>query len=283
MSKLRTNSAHVVSLVVVALAILASVGGIVVDGLYQDNLLVTSGFYGNDLVTLLVAVPLLAGSLIFAIRGSMRAQLVWLGMLVYMVYNFSFYLFGAAFNSLFLVYVALFALSIFALISGSIRLDAERINKKFWTGRPVKWICGYMLLVGLILGGLWISLSLNYIITGQVPDVIVAVDHPTNVIGALDLSLIVPLFLVGAIWLWQRQPRGYVLAAIANVNGSVYMLALAASTISAVQAGASEELSQVALWGFVGTGCLIATLFLFGIFGQLSYHLSSKRNIAFGE
>lgn len=281
MFKAKAKTAHVVSAVVVLLAAVASIGGIVIDDLYRDNLLVASGFVGNDLVTLLVAVPLLAGSLILTMRGSPRATPVWLGMLVYMVYNFSFYLFGAAFNSLFLVYVALFALSIVALLCGLAALDAAGISEKFRQSRSVRWISGYMLLVGLILGGLWISLSLSYVITGEVPEVILAVDHPTNVIAALDLSLIVPLFLVGAIWLWRRQPWGYVLAAMANVNGSVYMLALAVSTVSAVQAGASEALSQVALWGVVGAGCLMASLFLFGIFGRLSSRSSSTRSKAF--
>ena len=86
-------------------------------------------------------------------------------MLVYMVYNFSFYLFGAVFNSLFLVYVAPFALSIVVLIGGLAALDAKGISEKFRTGRSVNWISGYMLLVGLILDGLWISLSLSYVIT----------------------------------------------------------------------------------------------------------------------
>ena len=46
-----------------------------------------------------------------------------------------------------------------------------------------------------------------------------------------------------------------------NVKGTVYMMALAA-TITAVQSGASEDLSQVGLWAFIGAGSLIASLVL---------------------
>ena len=78
------------SAMIALLAAVASVGGIVVDDLYRDNQLVASTFYGNDLVTLLVAVPVLIGSLILSARNSLRAQSIWFGMLVYMAYNFAF-------------------------------------------------------------------------------------------------------------------------------------------------------------------------------------------------
>ncbi len=264
MLQTKFKSAYVLSAIVAILAIVASAEGLFLGALYRDNSLVTSAFRGNDLVTLIVAVPMLVAALVLSMRGSQRAQLVWLGMLDYTLYNFAFYLFGAAFNSLFLIYVALFALSIFALIFGLVALDVKGISEQFRDSTPVKWISGYMLFVALFLGGFWISISLSYIFTGQIPQMIVAVDHPTNVTAALDLSMVVSVYVLGANWLWKRQPWGYVLAAIANVKGAVYMLALAASAVSTVQAGASEDLSQVALWGFIGVGCLIASLFLFG-------------------
>jgi len=46
-------------------------------------------------------------------------------MLLYSLYNATFYLFGAAFNSLFLVYTAVFTLSGFALMFGLLSLDGE--------------------------------------------------------------------------------------------------------------------------------------------------------------
>ena len=82
----------------VAGSIAASLGGLVPRAPYRDNALVTGGWLGNDLVTLLVAAPLLALACVGAARGSARWTLVWLGMLDYTLYNFAFYLFGAALN-----------------------------------------------------------------------------------------------------------------------------------------------------------------------------------------
>ena len=264
MSRTKSICAYVLSAIIAILTIVASAGGLFLSDLYRDNLLVTAGWFGNDLVTLAVAAPMLIAALILSMRGSQRAQLVWLGMLDYTLYNYAFYLFGAAFNRFFLIYVALFTLSIFALIFGLAKLDVNAISQKFHARTSVRWISGFMLFVALGLTGVYVAQSLGFVATGQLPDIVVKSGHPTSVVFALDLSLVVPFFVLGAIWLWQRRPWGYVLAAIVNVKGAVYMLALSAVTVSAVQAGASKDLSQVALWGFIGAGSLIASLFLLG-------------------
>jgi hypothetical protein len=264
MSNTKPTSAYVLSAIIAVLALVAAGGGLLIDDLYQGNALVTAGWYGNDLVTLLVAIPTLVVSLVLSVRGSRRAQLVWLGMLAYILYNFAYYLFGAAFNSFFLLYVALFDLSMFALIFALARLDVGDIGRGFRSGTPVRWIAGYMVFVALGLTVVYGVQSLSFVVTGQVPEIVMLTGHVTNVVFALDLSLVVPWFVLGAIWLWQRRPWGYVLASVVNVKGAVYMLALSAVTVSAVRAGESDDLSQVGLWGFIGVASLVASLLLLG-------------------
>jgi hypothetical protein len=185
-------------------------------------------------------------------------------MLAYTLYNFAYYLFGAAFNSLFLIYVALFDLSMFALIFALVRLDVNDIGRGFRASTPVRWIAGYMGFVALGLTVVYGAASLDFVATGQVPEIVTLTGHLTSIVYALDLTLVVPWFVLGAIWLWQRRPWGYVLATILNVKGAAYMLALSAVTISAVHAGASEDLSQVGLWGAIGVLSLVASVFLLG-------------------
>jgi hypothetical protein len=64
--------AAMLSAIVAVLALVASAGGLFISGLYRDNSFVTAAWSGNDLVTLIVAVPLLAGSARLAIDGSRR-------------------------------------------------------------------------------------------------------------------------------------------------------------------------------------------------------------------
>ncbi len=197
-------------------------------------------------------------------RGSQRAQLVWLAMLDYTLYNFAFYVFAAAFNWFFLIYVALFTLSIFALIFGLVNIDVNGISQKFPARTPVKWISGYMLFVAVGLSTVHITQSLCFVVTGQLPPIVVKTGHPTNVIPALDLSLLVPIFVLGAIWLWKRRPWGYVLAAMSIVNGAVYTLVLTVVSLWAANAGVPGASAEIPLWFFLTTAGLIASLFLLG-------------------
>jgi hypothetical protein len=68
--------------------------------------------------------------------------------------------------------------------------------------------------------------------------------------------------MLAAVWLWRREPWGYVLATIVSVKGAVYMLALSASTLSGVWAGASDDASANGLWGGIGLLSLLAAVLL---------------------
>jgi hypothetical protein len=191
-------------------------------------------------------------------RGSRRAELVWFGLLAYTLYNYAFYLFGSALNSFFLLYVVLFTLSIFALMFGLTSVGQEG-PPVFGAKTPAKLIAGYMLLVTILLGSFWTIVSLGHVITGDVPAIVTATGSNTLLIAALDLSMVVSFGVLGAIWLWKRRPWGYALATIWNVKGAVYMAALSAASASAFLAGASSDLFQIALWGPIGLGCLVAS------------------------
>jgi len=181
-----------------------------------------------------------------------------MGLLAYTLYNYAFYLFGVAFNSLFLVYVVLFTLSGFALVFGLLSLDATALYRQVQSDLPVRWISGFMLLVAVALGGFYVALSLQYVATGQVPAMIDAMGLHTNLIAALDLTMVVPVALLAAVWLWQDRPWGYVWATLWTVKGAVYMLALSAATVATVVAGPADDWMQLLLWGPIGIGCAIA-------------------------
>ena len=258
----KPKTAFILTPIIALLTITAAAGGLFIDGLYQGNLLLRSGWRGNDLITLLVATPLLIGSFVLALRGSARGTLVWLGMLAYVLYNFTYYLFGAAFNSFFLIYVALVDLAMIALIFALAKIETGRWANAFGERTPARWIAGYMIITALALTGLYSAWSLQFVSTGQVPEIVTNTGHLTSIVFALDLTLVVPWFILGAVWLWQRKPWGYVIATIVNVKGAVYMLALTFVTLSAARAGAVESAAEATPWVVIGLGSLVASLFL---------------------
>jgi hypothetical protein len=255
--KTQFKSSYILSIIAALLATAASAAGLF-TALYRDNTWVSSQLRGNDVVTLILGVPLLLVGMYFARRGSQRGLMVWLGGLWYIFYNYMFYLFGAAFNEFFLVYTAIFALSTLALIFTLIKVDARRIAGMFVDRTPVRLISGYMLFWAVFLGGLWIAQSVAFIFTGQLPQSVIDAGGQTNVVFAIDLSIMIPALILGAVWLWKRQPWGFIIAVIMNIKGATYAFALVMMGIFAQQARVPGAMDLVPLWIFFTAASLAA-------------------------
>lgn len=184
----------------------ASLGGLFMGGLYRDNTWSTAAHRGTDLATLVIAVPSLVAAVLLARRGSDRARLVWLGVLACNVYNHAFYLFGTAFNDFFLLYVALESLSLIAVISAAPPLLTMHRNIG-----PVRrrLVAGYMAVVGMMFAAMWVIQVVRFVATGTVPKVITDSGIRTSIVFSLDLTLIVPALLIGAVLLWRGHPAGW--------------------------------------------------------------------------
>ncbi len=270
MPETKLKPVTILSIFIAILAAFASAGGLLLDGLYRDNAFVKTTWLGNDAVTLFLAVPILVAAMVVSTRkdpkGLQRplgSYLIWMGALDYMLYNYAFYLFGAAFNWFFLVYAALLALSIFALIVGLMNLDVNGISGQVRKEAPVKWIGGYFLFVASGLGLVYLIQSIGFIFTDNVPAIVTITEHPTNVVFALDLTLLIPWLVLGAVWMMKRKPWGYVIAGILNVKGPLYTLVLAINSILVVRAGISET-SELPLWGTLTALGLIASVMFYG-------------------
>ena len=239
------------SLIAVLMAVASAAG--LFASLYRDNALVTSALRGNDMATLAVAVPLLVVAMLMARRGSLRAYLIWMGMLGYSVYNYLFYLYGSAFNEMFLAYVALFSLGMYALILGLGRLDVEALGSKFGLGGYTRWICIYLFFFALMLGGIEVARASTIFFTGQPNPDILKFDHPTAVVYATDLGVLIPGILVGAVLLWNRKPWGYLIVTVLMGKCVTYVLALIAmSWFAWMDTGAGDAL--LPLWILLGLG-----------------------------
>jgi hypothetical protein len=217
------SAAWVLSALVVVLMVAASAVGLWIHGVYLDPLWASAALRGGDLVTLVVAAPALAAALLLARRGWRGAELVWAGLLAYSVYNYAFYVFGTTFNDLFLLHVALFSTSIFALALRLASLDVPGIGARFSPRAPARWVSGYLLLVGAVLGSMWSFFSLRFAATGELPESVFPASG-MHLVYVLDLSLVVPSLVLAAVLLWRRTAWGYELATALSVYGAVYQL-----------------------------------------------------------
>jgi hypothetical protein len=236
-----------------------SILGLLFQEQYRDAEWIQAAWFGNDWVTLILAAPLLIVSIIMANRGSPRGQLLWLGMLGYAFYNYVYYLFGAALNAFLPIYVGTLVISVVILIVSLPRMDMPLLAANFRAGTPVRLIGGYLTFVGIGLGSVWLIMWAAYIFAGRPTPV---EPEAFKVVAAIDLSIIVPLLVFGGILLWRRNAWGYVIAAIASILSTLYLILLSVNSLVAIQRGTADAPGQIPVWGTLALLTAIATLLL---------------------
>jgi hypothetical protein len=157
--------------------------------------------------------------------------MVWMGLMGYVFYNFSFYLFGAAFNIFFLIYAALVTMSAIAICVRISNYDISKLASKFAEKTPTKWISIYLLFISLMLFIVELSMIIPFLISGILPDTIKLTGHPTGVVFALDFCIVIPVSIIAAVLLWQRRSWGFILGIMMLVKGFGYGLVLCLGTI----------------------------------------------------
>ena len=81
----------------------------------------------QDVVTLIIGLPLLLFSLVYARKGSLKARFILAGTLGYFLVTYLFYLVMGMYNVLFLVYAALLGTSFFAFTTTLFSFDLNRL------------------------------------------------------------------------------------------------------------------------------------------------------------
>lgn len=225
-----SHKAVILSYIISILATIVSAGGLIIKNLYSDNAFVKSAWFANDIITLFVVMPLLVTSIYLSQKGSARWLMVWMGLLGYVVYNFAFYLFGAAFNIFFLLYAALFSLSAIAIVLQLSNLNISNTSLKYAEKTPVKWVSFYLLFIAVMLFIVEVSMIIPFLTSGTIPNTIKIIAHHTSEIFALDFSIVIPVSIITAILLWKRRPWGFVMGIIMLVKGFTYGLVLCLGT-----------------------------------------------------
>jgi hypothetical protein len=206
---------------------------------YYDTVSSAAQMQGNDLITLLVGLPLLAISTWLAFRGSLRGRLLLTGTLAFFLYTYLSMSVLTAYNAFFLVYVTLFALSLYAFILCMLSFDLKDLPRHFSKRLPRGWIAGALFAVGGFLFLAWIGRVVPEMLGLRTP----ALENTTTrVIQAMDLSLIVPLAILSGILLLRRSAWGYLLASVSLTKGLTMSLAVSAMAINMALQGVSESL-----------------------------------------
>jgi hypothetical protein len=218
--------------------------GVVWKSAYRDPDWIKATWFGNDWITLLIAGPLMWISGRQA-SASTRAELVWLGTIGYSVYNYAFYLFGAALNAFFPLYVITLGVAIVTLTSGLARVDPIAVHRQIKFGVPVRLLGGYLISVACGLSLVWIATWAAYVFAGRLTPV---APEAFKTVAALDLLWLVPTLAAGGTLLWKHRPWGFVLGTAAAVQGALYLLVLSVNSMIAIGRGLATFPGELPIW-----------------------------------
>ena len=215
---------------------------------YWDTLSSAAQTQANDLVTLILGLPLLAISFWLNLRGSLRGRLILTGTLGFILYTYITMCFGAAYNHLFLVYVALFSLSFYAFILSMMSFDLKTLPARFSEKLPRGWIAGLLFFAAAFLTFAWIGRIAATFAPGNIP----ALENTTSMfIQAMDLGLIVPLCALSGILLLRRDPWGYLLASVGMMKFLTMGTAVSVMGLNMARVGVPINAAEMAIFPII--------------------------------
>lgn len=234
-----------------------------VPGILRGTAVMNGSARGTALVLLVIAVPVVVLSMTYGAGGSVRAVIAWLGGLAYMVYNSVLFVFITPFNRLFLLYVAMLALSIWSVATVLHRIDLQALRSRFAATMPVRAIAGYLLVIMALNGGAWLMRIIPALFAGGSPEFLQGTGLTTNPIYVQDLGFWVPLMAVAGVWLWQRRAWGYLLVGVLLSFGVIEFLGVGVDQWFGHNA---DPTSPVASAVFLPVGVVLAAVSLVPLF-----------------
>jgi hypothetical protein len=192
-------------------AVGSSLATFLIAGVLRGTAVMNASARGTSLVVLLIGVPLLAGSMLAASRGSARALLTWLGAAAFLLYNSLMFVFATPVNRLFLLYLAMLSLSAWSIATVLWQADVRALASRFSPRAPVRGIAAYIWAVVTLNAAAWLARIVPAVGDSGTPAFLRGTGLTTNVVYVQDLALWLPLMAVAAAWLWRRRPWGYLI------------------------------------------------------------------------
>lgn len=209
----------------VATALLAAAGSVV--GLLEPELIygretpvLFSTAIAQDLANLFLVAPVMLVLTVRASRGSRRSWLCLIGFLAFTAYNYAIYAFSIHFGPLFLVWVAVLGLSIFAAAGSAAALYRQGTGKGS-ASPPMRLPAWFLIAVAGLFALLWLSEIVPDLLAGRPSTGATTWDIPTNPVHVLDLALFLPAICATGVLLLRRHRIGY-----ASAPGSLVFIGL---------------------------------------------------------
>jgi hypothetical protein len=208
-------------LVIAVLCLIGSLTGLIHPDIYQN-------FVNSDLLPGLTSQDLIsAGSgciLLFYSLSSKsidyRRQIIIIGILGYLFYAYGIYVIEQFYNMLYILYMGIFSLSFYALISGLIGIDSGLWFNLRISGSIRVLSAIFLFLNPLVFYPLWISQIISFIVEGRQPVAFYSV-------YILDLCFVMPAMVIVATMAFKKKGFGILLQPSLLIWGFILLFSVA--------------------------------------------------------
>lgn len=193
----------VLSLVVAVLMTLVSVAGFISPSTIYPTDEQRYTFLANDVINLVIGLPILLGSIWLTRRGKPVGLLLWPGALLYSIYNYIAYVSGLPLRFITFAYLAIVLLSAYVVYDLVRAMDRGAISEKLAGAVPVK-LAGWIL---LLFGVVFIFRAVGLLMETSSGQAALTGGEFGTLMADLVLSTV---WILGGISLLRRKALGYV-------------------------------------------------------------------------
>lgn len=250
-----------------AAAVIALVGSAIgladVDGIYgRETTAFIDQAIAQDLVNLIIAAPATLLLAWLAWRGSMRAGLLWTGVLSFTAYNYAIYTMSIHVGPLFLAWVAVLGLTFWSLVGGLRALRPTAVAAEL-VAAPRRVAGWYLIVVAAVFTLLWLKDVVPAMVEGRIPQGALDLALPSNPVHVLDLAFFLPAVIAIGRLVLLRRPTGLMLAPAAVVFLVMTGLPILVTPFVTGARGGEPQwavMGPVGVITVVGAGVLVALL-----------------------
>jgi len=210
---------YVASLITATLMAAVSIAGLLYHTAIYPTEALRRAFMSNDVVNLLVGLPILLGSMWLTRRGKLLGLLCWPGALFFVLYNYIIYAFAAPLTWAFPFYLALVMLSVYSLIALLAGIEGKAVHQGLRGAVPERLAGGVLVGLGILFFLRATGVIANALASGGL---ISETDLATNISDFLTA----PAWVIGGILLWRRKEFGYVAGLGLLFQASMLFIAL---------------------------------------------------------
>lgn len=183
------------------MGVLSLAGLIFPSKIYPSEALIQT-FMTNDVINLIVGIPILVGSIWLTGREQLAGLLLWPGALLFVFYNYIAYMIGIPFSALTLAYLVLVLLSAYIIFELLKTIDRQAVQEQL-SGNVSEKIAGWFL---VIFGILFIFRAISVIVDPLIYQTVL----PATELGVSIADIIIStLWFIGGILLLRKVPLGY--------------------------------------------------------------------------